>query len=113
MRRGRGGAAGAGRARPPEAPRRGSRTTNSLPAPLPPLRRLDAAAVQLDEPLHEREAEPEAPQPPLERGVGLAERLEEAGQHGRLDAGAGVPDAQLRDVVDRAEGEPRPSPRSA
>ncbi len=69
-------------------------------------RRLDRAAVRLDEPLHEREAEPEPAESAVERGVALRERLEEARDQGGVDAYARVPHAKHREAVDGLEGQP-------
>ena len=48
------------------------------------------AAVQLDQPLHQRQPEPQPAAAAVERPVGLGERLEEPRQHLRRDARAGV-----------------------
>src|SRR5512133_1215992 len=68
-------------------------------------RGFDRASVCLDEPLDERQPEPEPPHPAIERAVGLAELLEEAGQHLRVDADARVPHAEHRVAPDDVEGQ--------
>ena len=67
----------------------------------------DRAAVRLDEALHERQPEAEAAAAPIERAVGLRERLEDAGEHLRRDAHAGIRDGDRRHT-----SRSRPSPTS-
>ena len=70
---------------PSDAPRRrGRRTTNSLPRlPGPSLLGLDPAAVHLDQPLHQRQADAQPALRPAPATVDLREHLEDAGQHAR------------------------------
>ena len=69
---------------------RGSRTVNSLPRPAPSLARLDAAAVQLDDAAHQREADAEAAARAIERALALREEVEDPRQQLGRDADAGV-----------------------
>ena len=63
-------------------------------APPPRARRRDGAAVQLDEPLHQRQPEAEAPARAVERLRLLHEQIEDALQQVGPDALAGIPHAQ-------------------
>ena len=79
-----------GRAVPPawpEQPRRSSGRVivNVAPLPRPAARCAHRAAVHLDEPLDEREPEPEPALAAVEGGVRLREGLEEPRQHLGLD----------------------------
>ena len=70
----------------------GRRTTNSLPLPGPSLCASTRAAVHLDQPLHQRQADAQPALRALQGAVDLGEHLEDAGQHLGRDADAGVPD---------------------
>ena len=81
------------------------RTTNSLPRPRPSLCAVDRAAVHFDDPLHEREADAEAAARAPAGAIGLAEHVEHPRQHLRVDAHAGVRDADHGLVAVAAEGD--------
>jgi len=70
------------------------------PLPGAGARRLDRAAVQLDQMADDGEAEAEATVLPARRGVGLAEALEDVGEELRLDPHPGVGDDDLDVRVD-------------
>lgn len=57
--------------------------------------RLDRAPVRFDQLLDDRQSQPQAAVPPCGRGVGLSKAFEHVGQKVRLDALAGITDAQL------------------
>ena len=55
--------------------------------------------MEVNEALYEREAEAEPTMAAVERAVRLGERLEQAEQHLRIDADAGVPHAHLSEAL--------------
>ena len=63
---------------------------NSLPRPRPSLCAVDGAAVHLDDPFHERQADAEAAARASAGAIGLPEHVEHARQHLGMDAHAGV-----------------------
>ena len=68
--------------------------------------RLDGAAVHLDQPLHQRQADAQPALRALQRPVHLGEHVEDAGQHLGRDADAGVPDPDHRLLAVPLDGEP-------
>ena len=86
----RGGAASAA-----PRPATGRRTVNSLPRPGPSLWRVDRAAVHLDQPLDQRQADAQAALRALERAVHLGEHLEDRAAASR----AGMPMPVSRTVI--------------
>ena len=81
------------------------------PGALAAARDVDRATVRLDEPLHEREAEPEPAEAAVEGRVGLRERLEEPRDHRGVDADAGVPHAEHREAHPPRRGTTGPNRR--
>ena len=88
----------------------GRRTMNSLP--LPGLRfGVDRAAVQFDQPAHQRQADAQAALGPFQRPVRLAEHVEYVGQRFARDADSVVAnhDDGLRPVQPGFDLDPAPS----
>src|SRR5512132_1307550 len=71
---------------------RGSRTVKHASAPVALARDADGAAVRLDEPARQREADPK----PAERAIGTLRALDEEIEDPRLHVG-GNADAAVRD----------------
>ena len=71
-------------------------------------RRLDAAAVQVDEPLHQGEADAEPRRRPVEPGLALHEQVEDPRQEIGGDAGAGVLHAEHGQAVPASRRRPSP-----
>src|SRR6185436_20359602 len=55
---------------------------------------LDRPAVKFDQPAHQRQTNPDAALRAVQRTLALDEQVEDAGQHDRVDADAGVLDAE-------------------
>lgn len=83
---------------------------NSAPHPMPSLVALTVPQVKLDDPLDEREPEPQAAPPAVERLFGLRERLEEPFEHVPRDAGAGIADVKLGRRLPPLEDKLHPPP---
>ena len=88
----------------------GGRRTR-CPCPSPSLRRVDAAAVHLDQAADQGQADAEPPLGAVERAVGLGEQVEDAREQLRGDPDAGVADPDDRLVALSAGLQRDPAPR--
>src|SRR6185369_17560175 len=69
-------------------------------APRPLATNRDASAMQLDEPLRDREPDAEAALRAIERLIALHEQIEDVRQDLRIDADALIAHANLHDALD-------------
>ena len=86
---------------------------SSGPRPGPALVAVRGPAVQLGDPLHQREPEPEPAARSAPASVALQERLEDASEDAGVDADARVPHADLRRVPSARDRDASPGPRAA